>query len=82
MHPNGALGDDFEAEINPALQSQRRRLFFNMIDEPDAAIRPWHLTVFTHGGDYLRLMHDLSAGRDQVAIKGWGSFVHEWLHSL
>ena len=62
--------DDFEAEINPALQSQRRRLFFNMIDEPDAAIRPWHLTVFTHGGDYLRLMHDLSAGRDQVAIKG------------
>lgn len=61
---------DFQSEINPALEAQRRRLFFNLIDDPDAPIRPWHLTVFTHGGDYLRLMEALAAGRDPVAIKG------------
>ncbi len=62
--------EDFQSEINPALEAQRRRLFFNLTDDPNAPIRPWHLTVFTHGGDYLQLMDDLSAGRESVGIKG------------
>ena len=62
--------DDFQSEINPALEAQRRRLFFHLTDDPNVPIRPWHLTVFTYGGDYLRLMDDLSSGRDSVAIKG------------
>ena len=51
-----------------ALEAQRRRAFFRLPDEmePDMA-SPWRLTIFQHGGDYLKLIDALeSDNRDAV----------------
>jgi hypothetical protein len=52
-------GDSFQA----AMESQRRRLFF-LLDEHDNAgpLSPWQLTIFHHGGQYLRFADALAAG--------------------
>ncbi|MFG1392323.1 hypothetical protein [Xanthobacter agilis] len=45
------------------LEAQRRRAFFRLPSEqqPEMA-RPWRLSIFQHGGDYLRLLDALKSG--------------------
>ena len=51
-----------------ALEAQRRRAFFRLPDhvEPDMA-SPWRLTIFQHGGDYLKLVEALQ-GKDRDGV--------------
>lgn len=53
------------AEFRYGLESQRRRLFFDLPDDRSRVTNPWRLTIFQHGGDYLRFMdrirHDPTA---------------------
>ncbi len=61
--------DDF-SEFQKALEAQRRRLFFVLpVTEKSDEFDPWRLSVFMHGGSYLRFSEDLSAGRSPDMIK-------------
>lgn len=57
------LIEDFDA-FREELESQRRRLFFILPvgDETSGAhaLTPWNLTVFMHGGTYLRFQEGIS----------------------
>lgn len=58
--------EDYE-EIRPVLEAQRRRLFFmleeNPANKPSAhSLKPWNLTVFLHGAQYLRFRAALRLG--------------------
>ena len=52
-----------ERSVRPfltALELQRRRAFFRLPDKPAREMAsPWQLTIFQHGGEYLRLIETL-----------------------
>ncbi|EIC23994.1 hypothetical protein Thi970DRAFT_00131 [Thiorhodovibrio frisius] len=48
--------DDFRY----AIEGQRRRLFFDTPANRTDACDPWRLTIFQHGGDYLRFMERMA----------------------
>lgn len=61
-----------ERSVKPfraALESQRRRAFFRL---PDGSARemasPWQLTIFRHGGEYLRLINALECKEGREAL--------------
>ena len=56
-------GGDVIQNFRRGLEAQRRRAFFLLPEQPsfEAAI-PWRLTIFHHGGEYLRLLDALEAG--------------------
>lgn len=63
----GGGGDAAIKNFRRGLEAQRRRAFFLMPDHPETeAATPWRLTIFHHGGEYLRLLDALNnnAGRD------------------
>lgn len=62
--------EDYE-EIRPDLEAQRRRLFFVLDDDasikPSAhSLKPWNLTVFLHGAQYLRFREALREDRSST----------------
>ncbi|WP_289016126.1 hypothetical protein [uncultured Methylobacterium sp.] len=61
------------AEFHKAIDAQRRRLFFrlptNGIEPAAPGLAPWVLTVFHHGGAYLRFREAVRTGGDQAAVK-------------
>lgn len=51
------------------LEAQRRRAFFRLgAENAREMARPWRLSIFQHGGDYLKLLDALNvgAGRDVI----------------
>jgi hypothetical protein len=63
----GGGGDVAIRNFRRGLEAQRRRAFFLLPDQPEfEAATPWRLTIFHHGGEYLRLLDALEAhaGRD------------------
>ncbi|ANY85432.1 hypothetical protein BB934_45265 (plasmid) [Microvirga ossetica] len=61
--------EDF-SEFQTALETQRRRLFFVLpVTERNDELDPWRLSVFMHGGSYLRFSDDLRAGRSPDMLK-------------
>lgn len=63
----GGGGDAAIRNFRRGLEAQRRRAFFLLPDhQAIEAATPWRLTIFHHGGEYLRLMDSLdsNAGRD------------------
>ncbi|MFC7737576.1 hypothetical protein ACFQX4_17410 [Roseomonas sp. GCM10028921] len=66
----GGGGDEVAIRnFRRGLEAQRRRAFFLLPDRPDfEAATPWRLTIFHHGGEYLRLLDalDVSARRDVI----------------
>lgn len=65
----GGGGDIAVRNFRRGLEAQRRRAFFLLPDHPgfDAAI-PWRLTIFHHGGEYLRLLDALEANAGREVI--------------
>ncbi|QCG92905.1 hypothetical protein E6C67_02835 (plasmid) [Azospirillum sp. TSA2s] len=52
------------AEFAEMISTQRRRLFFTLPDTASTEpLSPWRLTVFHHGGRYLKFCDALSQGR-------------------
>jgi hypothetical protein len=51
-------------DLREALQTQRRRLFFKLGDEPSPGsnLSPWRLTVFRHAGEYEQICTVLKSG--------------------
>ena len=63
----GGGGNSAITNFRRGLEAQRRRAFFLLPDHPEVeAATPWRLTIFHHGGEYLRLLDALDddAGRD------------------
>ncbi len=59
----GGGGDVAIRNFRRGLEAQRRRAFFLLPEHPDfEAATPWRLTIFHHGGEYLRLLDALEAG--------------------
>ena len=59
----GGGGDVAIRNFRRGLEAQRRRAFFLLPDHPDVeAATPWRLTIFHHGGEYLRLLDAFEAG--------------------
>lgn len=59
----GGGGDVAIRSFRRGLEAQRRRAFFLLPDHTDfEAATPWRLTIFQHGGEYLRLLNALEAG--------------------
>lgn len=51
-----------------AIATQRRRAFFRLPSAMDGPASPWRLTIFHHGGLYLKVMEALEAGTDKPLI--------------
>lgn len=72
---SGAFAPD---SFRSGMEAQRRRLFFRLPDVPIAAgqdalrftsgLSPWALSVFHHGGVYLRFRSALKTGGDQSLV--------------
>jgi hypothetical protein len=61
--------EDFMA-FQRGVEAQRRRLFFTLPSEDsDDNYDPWRLSVFIHGGNYLKFAEDLREGRSSERIK-------------
>jgi hypothetical protein len=58
-------------EFRHAIEQQRRRLFFRLPPraETQSDLDPWHLTVFTHGGEYLAFADTLRHGQVDAKIR-------------
>ncbi|GHD20790.1 hypothetical protein ACFOEZ_20605 [Tianweitania populi] len=59
----GGGGDVAIRNFRRGLEAQRRRAFFLLPEHPYVeGATPWRLTIFHHGGEYLRLLDALEAG--------------------
>ena len=66
----GAAGlDGAKHQFAKGLASQRRRAFFRLPDETFGELAsPWRLTIFHHGGAYLRLAKALANNTDRDTV--------------
>lgn len=56
-------------DFRHGLEAQRRRAFFRMpADSARELARPWRLSIFQHGGDYLTLLDALNAGAPRETV--------------
>ena len=68
LYHRGSI-EDFSV-FRAAIEAQRRRLFFVLpSNEQSGNVDPWRLSVFVHGGAYLRFSADLAAGRSVERVK-------------
>ena len=65
----GPAADAAIRDFRHGLEAQRRRAFFRLPSETERELAsPWRLSIFHHGGDYLKLQDALKSGspRDTV----------------
>ncbi len=56
-------------DFRHGLEAQRRRAFFRLPSETDRELAsPWRLSIFYHGGDYLKLQNALISGSSRDTV--------------